>query len=198
MRFNKNALVILGLLSEKRLHGYDIIREVKLRGYDHWANVNIASIYNNLARLEKQRAIRARTERRGNMPERRVYAVTAAGRKILARQVIAAMQSPAVIEDLVSLGITFIYGAGRRDVLRALEARCALFGMVKGRIHKHYRDNVKTLPYNWQFLLCKTLRHFEIEIKYFSTLIEAARKKDFFRKKRCVFKLKPARRGGKK
>ena len=53
----KNELVVLGLLSEKPMYGYQLYQEIERREMEHWAQVNLASIYNTLNRLQKDKLI---------------------------------------------------------------------------------------------------------------------------------------------
>ena len=50
----KNSLVVLGLLKEQPMYGYQIDQEIKVRHMDAWANINMASIYNTLTKLEEK------------------------------------------------------------------------------------------------------------------------------------------------
>ncbi len=46
-------ILVLGLLSEKPRHGYEINREIECRGYRQWIKVSTVAIYKALSRLEK-------------------------------------------------------------------------------------------------------------------------------------------------
>jgi DNA-binding PadR family transcriptional regulator len=180
---NKNDLVILGLLSEKPKHGYEIIQDIKARGFEHWANINVASIYNHLGMLEEEGAIIAAVEKVGNMPERKVYTITESGKNHLAEQVVMAMQDRGIIEDTLSLGVAFMYGAEKKAVHKALIGKLELFKMAKKQIEKEYHDTREKISYNWEFLIRKTIDHFKVEIKYFRELVREVDKKDFLKRK---------------
>ena len=180
---NKNDLVILGLLMEKPKHGYEIMQDIKQRGFEHWANINIASSYNHLNSLEEKSAIKSTTEKVGNMPERKVFTITDKGKEYLSDQVIEAMKGKGVVEDLLSLGVAFIYGAKRDEVIEALKGRLELFNTVKDQIEKTFQGEKRQIPYNWKLLMRKTIEHFNVEIKYYRELLSEVKKKDFFKNK---------------
>ena len=114
---NKTDLVVLGLVFEHDRYGYEIIQDVKERHFDHWANINPASIYNHLSELEKAGALSARTERVGKHPERKVYSLTEMGRRMLSEMVLEALSSSPHGEHLELLGVAFVYCADPPAVL---------------------------------------------------------------------------------
>ncbi|MGC9358039.1 MAG: PadR family transcriptional regulator, partial [Anaerolineae bacterium] len=73
-------LVILGLLRERPLHGYEIKHIIE----DHmgdWTSIAFGSIYYALGKLEEDGFIeQVATEQEGNRPSRNVYQITKEGR----------------------------------------------------------------------------------------------------------------------
>jgi DNA-binding PadR family transcriptional regulator len=78
----RNAL--LGLLVQRPRHGYELRAafEAVVGGEDNW-DVKPAQIYSTLARLEKSGLVEEDSTEQDKGPERRVYAITPAGRKDL-------------------------------------------------------------------------------------------------------------------
>lgn len=75
-------LVILGLLSEKPCHGYELRQEVERRLYATYINLSGGSLYYNLGQLERAGYVeKAWAEQKGRYPTRQVYQITAAGRE---------------------------------------------------------------------------------------------------------------------
>ncbi len=73
-------LVILGLLSEKPRHGYELHQEVERRLYATYINLSGGSLYYNLGRLERAGYVeKTRVEQNGRYPARRIYQITPAG-----------------------------------------------------------------------------------------------------------------------
>ena len=90
-------LVVLGLLLERPMHGYEVNQELALREVRDWAGVSRPQVYYSLRKLADAGHIgpapgRAAGAERGSAergsaeggPERRVYGVTAAGRRAYA------------------------------------------------------------------------------------------------------------------
>lgn len=76
------TLVILGLLSEKPSHGYQLQQEAKRRVYDRYINMSGGSLYYNLGRLERAGYVaKSDLEQQGRYPVRQVYRITSKGRE---------------------------------------------------------------------------------------------------------------------
>ena len=78
-------LLILALVDQTALHGYDIARriEARSRGTLHFT---LASLYATLYRLEERSLIRGRWVEREGQRRRRYYRITPKGKRALAVQ----------------------------------------------------------------------------------------------------------------
>jgi len=77
---SKVEVVVLGLLAEEPMYGYDLIEQFRSRSMVFWVEVGKASIYQALHRLEERRCVSGRQQAGTDGPDRRVYRLTAAGR----------------------------------------------------------------------------------------------------------------------
>ena len=75
-------LLILTLVGESSLHGYEIARRIESRSHGT-LTFTLASLYATLYRLEEQAWIRGRWVERAGQRRRRYYRITPAGRKKL-------------------------------------------------------------------------------------------------------------------
>lgn len=78
-------LLILSLVEDRPRHGYDIGQLIELRSRGA-LRFNVASLYPLLYRLEKRGWIRGRWVEKSGQRRRRYYRLTAAGKKVLAKQ----------------------------------------------------------------------------------------------------------------
>jgi transcriptional regulator len=78
-------LLILALVDEQALHGYDIARQIEDRS-DGTLRFTLASLYETLYRLEERGLIRGRWVERAGQRRRRYYRITDNGKKMLASQ----------------------------------------------------------------------------------------------------------------
>ena len=170
---NKNDLVVLGLVFEQDRYGYEIIQEVKKRDFEHWANINPASIYNHLNRLEKSGALSSRTEKVGNSPERKVYSITEEGRRLLSELVVKAIASPSHADHAIaSLAIGFVYCADEQALRGALRSKLAALGEVRKHLIKESEELREHIPLNWLILIESAIAHVKVERDIMSRLKE--------------------------
>jgi transcriptional regulator len=78
-------LLILALVEDQPRHGYDIAKLIETRSQGE-LRFNIASLYPLLYRLEKRGWIDGRWTEKAGQRRRRMYRLTAEGRKVLAAQ----------------------------------------------------------------------------------------------------------------
>jgi PadR family transcriptional regulator PadR len=78
-------LLILALVEEQALHGYDIARHIDDRS-GGTLRFTLASLYETLYRLEERGLIRGRWVERAGQRRRRYYRITESGRRMLASQ----------------------------------------------------------------------------------------------------------------
>ncbi|WP_376090837.1 PadR family transcriptional regulator [Roseomonas sp. CCTCC AB2023176] len=76
-------LVVLSLLAERPMHGYDLLAEYGRQEVEDWASVSKAQLYYALTKLAEAGLIAGRTEP-GASRERTVFAPTPAGLAVLA------------------------------------------------------------------------------------------------------------------
>lgn len=77
---SKPATILLGLIYEKPLNAYEIIKKLNYMNVKWWFNIADSTVYSTLKALEKKNYIVGATEKVGNMPDRTVYSLSAKGK----------------------------------------------------------------------------------------------------------------------
>lgn len=80
VRVSKVEVVVLGLLAEEPMYGYDLLERFRARSMGFWVEVGKASVYQVLRRLERDGLISGRSQEGPEGPDRRVYRISRAGR----------------------------------------------------------------------------------------------------------------------
>lgn len=78
-------LLILALVADEDLHGYDIARQIEVRSQGT-LTFTLAGLYATLYRLEQRRWITGRWIEKAGQRRRRYYRLTPEGRRVLAAQ----------------------------------------------------------------------------------------------------------------
>ncbi|WP_287152752.1 PadR family transcriptional regulator [Candidatus Solincola tengchongensis] len=115
--------MVLGLLAERERHGYDLLREMEERGFLRWCPASKVAVYKVLARLEEKGYLTSWMEREGNMPEKRVYALTADGEERLRDVVHAACSEEEPLRLDYAVGAAFLERLSVDEAVDALESR---------------------------------------------------------------------------
>ncbi|MEV0195269.1 PadR family transcriptional regulator [Nonomuraea sp. NPDC050691] len=91
---SSTRLLVLGLLNEGPRHGYEINQMVSAGALEQWTDVKPGSIYHALAKLEEEGLARTHAQERTGDRLRRVYAITAEGRRTLRDLLRKALAAP--------------------------------------------------------------------------------------------------------
>jgi DNA-binding PadR family transcriptional regulator len=79
----KVDLMVLGLLSEEPMHGYQLKRVLEDKHADLWSEVSTGHLYYTLKKLRNKGLVVEKTDQKGNRPPRHVYSLTQEGREAL-------------------------------------------------------------------------------------------------------------------
>jgi len=161
----KNELVVLGLLSEMPMHGYQLYQKIEKRHMEAWAQVNLASVYNTLDRLKRSKMVEAKRERPGKMPEREVFHITAKGKRRLSALVEEALTSPHMPQNDFCVGVAFLFGLPKKKALECLEVKRKQLKAVTAHMDGLRRKVTTEIPVNWEFLVQHGHEHIKQAIK---------------------------------
>lgn len=118
----KNDLLVLGLLLDRPMHGYEINQHVQAEDVTNWFDISTAAIYYSLNKLRRQRLI-SETRTRGGGAEKSVYHVTEQGREQFFAGMEATLGSEEPVRFKYDLGIFLLNKIPQPRALALLEKR---------------------------------------------------------------------------
>ena len=80
---SKPATVLLGIIYDRPINAYEIIKILKYMNVKWWFNIADATVYATLKALRKKNCINGNIEKDGNMPNKTVYTITKYGKEKL-------------------------------------------------------------------------------------------------------------------
>lgn len=80
---SKSATMLLGLINKRPLNAYEITKQLQIMNVHRWYNIADSTVYATLKILEKRQYISGTVEKEGNMPDKKVYTLTPAGKNVL-------------------------------------------------------------------------------------------------------------------
>ena len=122
MMLTKNDLLVLGLLLDRPMHGYEINQYVQAEGVTTWHDISTAAIYYSLGKLRRQNLI-SETRARSGGAEKSVYHVTKQGREQFFAGMENALASKDPIRSEYDLGIFLLNKLPHDRALELLEKR---------------------------------------------------------------------------
>ena len=119
----KVETVVLGLLAEQPMHGYDVLERFRQRGMGFWVELSRASVYQVLRRLEREGLVTGRNQAGRAGPDRRIFRITRSGRARLGEGV--AQMSAALVpyETEAGAALGFVHVVPAPTAGRAIDAR---------------------------------------------------------------------------
>lgn len=167
-------LVILSLLSESPMHGYQLNSEIDRQEVSDWAQVSKPHVYYALRKLARKRLV-AKSPARGKAggPERSCYQVTRKGsnalRTALAKEQWSTSRPPSPFTTWVGLSIH----AAELDISRMIDARAAFLRQQIGK-EKATLPHIRTDPGPrarvGEYLVLLCIRQFQVELAWLDEL----------------------------
>lgn len=157
---------VLGLLAQRPRHGYELHAafEAVIGGAQNW-DVKPAQIYTTLARLEENGLVVENSVEQDGGPEKRVYAITNAGRTALTQWYQEAVEREHQRDEFfIKLMLCFVTQAG--DPYRVIQTqRTKLYQDLHTVTVQRSRLNPRYELANI-LLLDKTIMHLEADIRW--------------------------------
>jgi Predicted transcriptional regulators len=117
-----NDLLVLGLLLDRPMHGYEILQQIRAAGVDLWLPISPAAIYYTLSKLHRWGLV-LETRARGEGPERSIYHLTERGREAFLAGMENALASQEPTRFEYGLGIFLLNKLPQERALPLLEQR---------------------------------------------------------------------------
>ncbi|MSP49353.1 MAG: PadR family transcriptional regulator [Alphaproteobacteria bacterium] len=133
----------LGVLSLGDSTGYEIKKQAEDGPFSHFYKAGFGSIYPALARLAADGLISGRDEAQSGKPDKRVYALTPAGRAVLADTLTDLATGTAVPDDIRSEFLFLMFFAHlmpAHRVARQIDAHIALYRECLAHIEARAKD----------------------------------------------------------
>ena len=161
-------LVILGLLRDRPLHGYEIKHIIKDH-MDDWTSIAFGSIYFALKKLTAEGLLQVEaTEQRGNRPSRTVFRITDAGRAEflrLLRQLWASTERHYYATDI---GLFFMDALPRDEIVGCLNQRIVQLEAARRYLAEHRDESLANphVPRRAAWIFDHSQRHLDAELEW--------------------------------
>jgi len=175
-------LVILGLLREKPLYGYELKQIVEERMGD-WTSIAFGSIYFALDKLAEEHLVKkVATEQEGGRPSRSVYEITEAGRvefDRLLRQVWSEFERQHFAFDI---GLAFMQALSKKEIKGYLGERIEKLEAGQKYLLAHREEQLQRpeVPSVAAAIFEHSRVHLQAELKWTRDLLQRIEKGEYF------------------
>lgn len=170
-------LVLLGLLHDKPLYGYEIKGIIEEHMGD-WTSIAFGSIYFALDKLTEEKFVeKVATEQHGNRPSRSVYQITDAGRAEFLRLLRAGWQDRERQYYEIDVCLFFLERLPRTEVLAYLEQRMEELNRTLSYLARHEEEQMSAphIPPQARAIFAHTRAHVRAEHEWTHELLESLR-----------------------
>ena len=133
---SKPATMLLGLIYEKPINAYEIIRLLNYMNVKWWFNIADSTVYSTLKALEKKEYIAGTAEKVGNMPDRTVYSITCQGKEAFMDTLKASVVQFSYDTNIFSIAAFFLGVFPPEERRRLLEGRLEVLQKYRTGIGK--------------------------------------------------------------
>lgn len=141
-------LTVLGLIAEESRHGYDIEQSIEQRGMRNWTEIGFSSIYYLLNKLEKDGMVNSQLQQLvGKGPARKVYSITADGKKALTAGALAALSMPRYGSKPFLLGLSNLPVIPPESLVPALNSYAAQLGESLKHLEERAKQQRPLAPF---------------------------------------------------
>ena len=116
---NKEA-ALLGLISEKPKHAYEIENDIKERDMRYWTEISMSSVYKLLNKLEKRKLLESKINLSKNNVAQKVYSLTQEGKKALKEKLKALVSTWQPIKHPIDIGLANLELLSRKERINQL------------------------------------------------------------------------------
>ncbi|MEN3536257.1 PadR family transcriptional regulator [Microbispora sp. ZYX-F-249] len=120
---SSTRVLILGVLLDGPLHGYEVRKKLELWGAQHWANVAFGSIYHALGKMAEEGLLEVAGDGRPSGRGRTVYAITPEGRAEFDRRLREHWSEIMPIVDPFQVALTFLDRLSKADLQAVVRDR---------------------------------------------------------------------------
>jgi DNA-binding PadR family transcriptional regulator len=166
-------LMVLGLLSERPMSGYEILQAMQMTKADMWAGILTGSIYHALKKMEQEGLVFLDAVERTGHRSKATYRLTERGRAELVRLVRESLAASSVAFPTgLYAALSFLHLLPRQDILEAVDRQIrlvedSLSAMKAGEAAKR---EVTTLPAHVRLAFENIFEQHELQLRFLRRL----------------------------
>ena len=174
-------LVILGLLKDQSLHGYEI-KQIIEKHMGDWTSIAFGSIYFALGKMSEEGLIKkVATEQEGNRPSRSIYQITAAGRKEFLRLLREVWSEFERQYFGIDIGLVFMSALPANEIQKYLHKRVEVLEGVVRILNSHQKEQMTQpdIPNSAEAIFEHSHAHLAAELSWTRDVLKKVKRGEF-------------------
>jgi len=114
-------VLVLAMLDQEPMHGYEITTKIKEQLYDVWVDVATSSIYNTLKKIENQGLAKTTEIRLGKQPPRTTFTITKKGKKYLNQKIPQILQQEPYFKSFMHAALMTLNKSNQKNIIQNLQ-----------------------------------------------------------------------------
>ncbi|RKZ30805.1 hypothetical protein DRQ36_04245 [bacterium] len=169
-------ILVLALLAETPMHGYEIIRRISDRNFYHWVETPTSSVYHSLRKLASGGFLKTKEIRLGKSPPRTVYELTKKGREAVEEGTLNLLRAPTRFLEELHIGL---FGSGilsEEQLLSALEEQKTSTKLLADEIEKSLSDKKTKSDYRLRLIYERLLSLYKAHSRWLKDAVYLIKK----------------------
>ena len=166
-------LVLLGLLQDKPLHGYEIKHIIEEHMGD-WTNIAFGSIYFALSKLNEEGFVEKSSEEKvGNRPSRNIYRITEKGKKEFISLLKEIWQKFEREYYPLDIALAFSQALSKDEVKGYIKKRIEILEEITAHLKEHKKEQLgkEEMPKSAKAVFSHSEHHIKAELNWLNELI---------------------------
>ncbi len=178
MKLSNLEFVILSLVAENPVHGYQMEQMIEERGIRVWTDIGFSSIYYGLRKLQSAGYLTSLSEAGGDRPARKYYSITADGGEVLHAEVLERLSYPRLHTGDFDLALSCLPVLSDEEIRSSLQGlRQRLAEQIPAVSAKQDSQGVEMVSHV-SILFDHMLSNMQAELDWISSLLNKMEKKN--------------------
>lgn len=176
--------MLLGLLSQRDLTGYEIKQYLELSHAESWANIKTGSIYYALKKMEENKLVKVDSVKHTGNRSRTIYSITEEGRNFFKKRLEDTLRQPDLnFPNSLYTSFTFLGEISSEKAVQAIKVNIKSLEkeLENWKINEQLKEKVqsKPLPNYMKALFKNGRKHIEANIEYLKEILDLLPKESF-------------------
>ncbi len=168
-------LLVLGMLLDRPMHGYELLQTLRAEGVEEWFPLSIAGLYYSLGKLRDRGFVTETPQRSATGGVKTIFRLTEEGRAAFFQGMEDLLSAQEKVHFEYNVGIYFLNRLPVERALSLLEQRRAFLSAWSEDLRRTLADTERAPSPLQRAILDHSLRFLEMEIRWLEDVIQGVR-----------------------